>query len=186
MADYSRLGYNDRLINQNSPLVQPSFQDAYNFTSRLVDTGVDVLGANAVKQDSISQNAVQGSHIAAGAVDSADIAGSAIMGTHIESTQVDSIHFVGSAVDGTHIANGAVDSIHITGSAIDGTHYQFLDLPKGTGIINTTTGTFTGTVRADTAFSANGTLGISETVPVEQAGGTINLIFTNGLFAGTS
>src|SRR3990167_3166597 len=157
MTDYSSLGYNQSLINLKSPLIQPNYQDAYNFTSKLVDTGVDVIAKNSVKQDSISQNAIQGSHIANGAVGQNDIAGSAIMGTHIEDAQVDSIHFVGSAVDGTHIANGAIDSIHIIGSAIDGTHYATLDLEKGTGaFINiNNVGTF-GTVRGNAAFSANG------------------------------
>lgn len=204
--DFKTLGYNDKLINLESPLARPLGQDALTFDGRLVDTGIK-LGPNsvttttisdgAVTQTKVASNSITGSNIIDGGIGQNDIASNVLQGTHI----------TGNAITGTHIADGGIGSIdiasnnihgsHLSGSAVVGTHIGLLavtnakindyDLAKGTGnsinVINS--GTF-GTIRGSLEFNANGTAGISTIATiVDRDSGigttTHTLTFTYGL-----
>lgn len=115
MADYQSLGYNQRLINLKSPLIQPSNQDAYNFTSRLVDTGVDVLGPRSVKQDSIAQNVVQGTHITGNSITGTHVVNGGLGSDDIASQNIRGTHLGGSVIAGTHIGLAQIGTQHVAG-----------------------------------------------------------------------
>lgn len=177
MPNSEELGYNKRLFNLKSPLSQVAGQDAFTFNANLKDTGIDNLKDNSVKTNSIQNgavtsiklaaNSVAGSHIVDGAVGQNDIASNVIQGSHV----------TGSAVAGTHISLNAVTNTKIND----------YDLAKGTGLSLTVTNTGTaGTWNATSLFASGANLGVTETVPINQGIGTVNLIFIGGIFTGTS
>ena len=200
MPKLEDLGYNKRYFNLKSPLAQVTGQDAFTFNANLKDTGIDNLSADSVKTDTIADgavtspklaaNSVAGSHIINGAVGQADIASNVVQGTHI----------AGNAITGTHITDGGITGLDLAGSVVAGTHIALLavtnskindyDLVKGTGLSLSVTNTGTsGTWRANSEFSANGTPGIGTTFNIDDVNGVRHApVFTHGLLSsyGTS
>jgi len=177
MTDYSKLGYSSKLINLKSPIVSPLGQDSLRFDGRFVDTGVQ----------NIKDNTITSSKIANGAVTQAKIATNSVSGSHVINGGLGSDDMAAGNIVGSHLGGSAVVGTNIALNAVTNTKINDYDLAKGTGLSLTITNTGTaGTWNSTSRFATGTALGTSGTIPVEQAGGTINLIFIGGLFTGTS